>query len=264
MVILLFALCASVAGAESQRYSVDDIKEKLVILHDKQGHFIAVHLKRAEKLKLVFYGNKKALYMTPLVGYFSDSKSFSATIRDRRVRRSNLEIKGGQHHITCDSRKTNLFPLDSKAAAQFIKSAKFYGPLVQRAPHFLARNDFGVYFFVNQMEQWDVVRKSPSVKLERRMLNDFQLFRGTPGQMKELKMKNVVSDSEGKIFASKSGVLRLILRSENGVPAKTAEWIKGKKRTLLTVVPIRNNRQLIYKDLGVYEGKRSGLPCDDL
>jgi len=42
------------------------------------------------------------------------------------------------------------------------------------------------------------------------------------------------------------------------------EWIKGRARKSLTNVPVALNAQLIYRDLGVYDGKRLGTPCDDL
>ena len=67
----------------------------------------------------------------------------------------------------------------------------------------------------------------------------------------------MVSDSEGDIFSTKSGDLRLVLnRSES-------EWVvSGKSSKLLWVEPHRN-LHMISADLGVYISERLGTPCDD-
>ena len=35
-------------------------------------------------------------------------------------------------------------------------------------------------------------------------------------------------------------------------------------RTTLVPLPIEDNAQLVYTDLGAYTGQRLGTPCDDL
>jgi hypothetical protein len=71
-------------------------------------------------------------------------------------------------------------------------------------------------------------------------------------------MTNVVSDSQGDIFTTKKGELRLVLGK------KQSKWIAGKKETELTSLPLEDNRIMIYRDLGVYTGQRLGTPCDDM
>ena len=41
-----------------------------------------------------------------------------------------------------------------------------------------------------------------------------------------------------------------------------AIWIKGEKKTDLVNVPVEDNVQMIYSDLGVYDGSL-GTPCDE-
>jgi hypothetical protein len=86
----------------------------------------------------------------------------------------------------------------------------------------------------------------------------FRLFVGPRGNMKLQKMTNVVSDSEGDIFATKTGSLRLILDKHE------TSWVSGKKKTPLVTLPIEDNHVLIFTDLGAYTGQRLGTPCDDL
>jgi hypothetical protein len=71
-------------------------------------------------------------------------------------------------------------------------------------------------------------------------------------------MTNVVSDSEGDIFATREGELRLILDKHDYA------WIKGKQRTPLTSLPLGDNLRLIFVELGIYTGQPFGTPCDDL
>ncbi len=91
------------------------------------------------------------------------------------------------------------------------------------------------------------------------MSRDFRIWRGLHGKMKRLKMKNVALDSEGSVFSTARGDLRLVL-SEPGV----ATWAAGHRHTRLKVLPIRRNLSVIFSELGVYFGQQLGTPCDDL
>ena len=82
--------------------------------------------------------------------------------------------------------------------------------------------------------------------------------------MKRMPMTNIVRDSEGDVFSTRTGSLRLVLggKQTRGTPdRKSASWFRGRHHTELTVVPIHSNLQVIYADLGVYAGPL-GTPCD--
>lgn len=126
--------------------------------------------------------------------------------------------------------------------AKLAETARFLPPLWTRQAHFLARDDRGVYVYVDRMQ------------------NAFggkghRIFRGPKGGMKELKMTNIVSDSMGEIYATKGGDLRLV--SGTG----KATWVAKKKPTELTIVPVEDNASVIYSELGIYPGNL-GTPCD--
>jgi hypothetical protein len=76
--------------------------------------------------------------------------------------------------------------------------------------------------------------------------------------MKPQKLTNIVSDSEGDIFATKTGSLRVVLDKHESL------WTQGKKQQKLILLPIEDNAIMIYSDLGVYTGQPLGTPCDDL
>ena len=85
----------------------------------------------------------------------------------------------------------------------------------------------------------------------------YRLFVGPKGNLAQAKMTNVVSDSEGDIFATKTGSLRLIL------DRRESSWIENDKPKPLRLVPVEDNLSMIYNDLGIYSGERLGTPCDD-
>jgi hypothetical protein len=49
-----------------------------------------------------------------------------------------------------------------------------------------------------------------------------------------------------------------------GDVAEVGARVRGKARTTLVPLPIEDNAQLIYTDLGAYTSQRFGTPCDDL
>ncbi|MGZ3440551.1 MAG: hypothetical protein ACXVDD_13605, partial [Polyangia bacterium] len=87
---------------------------------------------------------------------------------------------------------------------------------------------------------------------------NFRLWAGMKGAMKLQKMTNVVSDSEGDIFSTKTGSLRLILDKHE------TTWVANEKKTKLVFLDPADNHIMIYTDLGVYTGEPLGTPCDDL
>jgi len=64
------------------------------------------------------------------------------------------------------------------------------------------------------------------------------------------------------------------MRRQPGDAQNPPLWVRGRKETPLTVIPIEtvdaqsgekvSNYGLIYNDLGVYLGSPLGNPCDDL
>ena len=70
-------------------------------------------------------------------------------------------------------------------------------------------------------------------------------------------MTNVVSDSAGEIYATKSGDLKIVTDGNSG----KAYWKKGQAKSDLTVLDLLPNRYLIYRELGIYG--QLGALCDD-
>jgi hypothetical protein len=224
------------------------LKSKVKLLTDGKKHYVAL-IPFEGSWDHVFYGDGHAFHALRVYASQSEGEiSFSLTFWDPRIKRSyqaDLSLKDKKYKVQCDERTTELAPVPDDEAAKLVEAATFTKPLWQYRAYALARDERGTYYFVDR-------RREPEGSM------DFRLYVGPRGQMKRLQMTNVVSDSGGDIFSTKTGELRLIL------DRKESLWMKGKQRTQLTSVPVEDNAVLIYTDLGAYVGERLGTPCDDL
>ncbi len=141
--------------------------------------------------------------------------------------------------------------LSDQRRLEILNSARFDEPIWQREAYALARDDRGTYYYVDKVQQkWGG--------------KNFRVFIGPRGQAKATTLIDIVDDSNGMIFATKSGNLRLMLKSkaDSGLRIVDAGWIVGKKRRDLVVLPLRENKLLIYKELGAYDGEDFGTLCE--
>lgn len=225
-------------------FDISALKAELVVLTDGQGHFLVVQPKASGSL---FYGDGKQFFEQRVFSSGSDGKgNMSMRYWDPRSRPNgaDLDKKDSVWRVTCDRRDTVFSELPTKEATRILESAKFFKALWKHQAYALSRDDNGTYYYVDRL------RDEYGGK-------GFRLWVGQRGAMAPQQMTNIVSDSEGDIFATKKGDLRLILDK------KDARWVKGKKRTELTYVPVWDNAYVIYAELGVYI-ERMGTPCDDL
>ena len=225
-----------------------ELKSKVKLLTDGKKHYLAL-IPFESSWDHVFYGDGRDFHALRIYASQGEGdKSFSLTFWEPRVKRAylaDISFKEGKYKVQCDDRTTELVPVPADENAKLLEGAHFTKVLWQYRAYALARDERGTYYYVDR-------RREPEGSM------DFRLFAGPRGQMKRLQMTNVVSDSSGDIFSTKTGELRLILdRSES-------LWLKGAKKTKLTSVPIEENAVLIYTDLGAYTGQRLGTPCDDL
>jgi hypothetical protein len=115
-------------------------------------------------------------------------------------------------------------------------------------PHLLARDDTGVYYYVDNIAQ-------------QYGGNGYRVWVGKKGAMKMLPLTDVASDTAGEVFSTKSGDLRLV-HEINDSSKREMIWVKGEKRTTLLSLDLDANSPLIFKDLGVYGF--TGTLCDSI
>jgi hypothetical protein len=250
--------------------SLDDrmTLEKTTVCTDGKSHYVVVAPSEKQS-RQIYYGDAKTLHRVPLPPWVLTGDSFFEPRFLAKTKNSNFrgldmrlyasvdtDVDKKTCSVSCGERKTDLQILDAEAKKALLAKAAIEPPLHKRAPHRLARDNNGKYFYVD---------KGNTPETEK----SFRLYVGPKGAMKLQKMTNAVADTEGEIFTTKSGSLRYVTDRQN-----PPTWIQGTKKTTLTVVPIEaadektgepiNNYQLIYNELGVYLGEKLGNPCDDL
>ena len=221
-------------------------KPNLKVISDGKGHVVVVEPFGADFEANFFYGDGKTFYLQRVFGGGSSGhESFDKNIWDPRERGTSLDFRDGKYVMSCGERKTELKEVAPDEAKKILDGAKFYKPRWKRQAYALARDNTGKYYYVDRAREPEGNKQ-------------FRLFAGVKGSLKLQKMTNVVSDSEGDIFATKTGELRLVLNKSETL------WQRAGKQTKLIFLPVEDNHQLIYSELGVYTGERLGTPCDDL
>ena len=241
--------------------------EKTAVCTDGKSHYVVLAPSDKQSVQL-YYGDGKTFHRVPLPPWVLTGEEFfeprfSAPTKNSNFRGLDMRLFSSVNHdvskqscsVTCGPRTTPLTIVDEGTKKTLLGAASYQPPLQTRAPHRLARDEDGRYFYVD---------KGNTPETEK----SFRLFVGPKGAMKLQKMTNAVADTEGEIFTTKSGSLRYVTDRQ-----KPPTWIQGKKKLTLTVVPVEsvdektgepiNNYQLIYNELGVYLGEKLGNPCDD-
>lgn len=225
---------------------------------DGKGHYV-LHVASAGSAAQLFYGDGKRMTRVPLIeqlggATFFEPRFFDANANpnfrgaDIRVHSSvDFDASKGTCLVRCGVQRTDLRVLPSDKATELLTAAALAPVPTLRVPHALARDERGNYYYVDK-------GSTPATA------SSFRLYMGPKGNLKLQKMTNVVSDSQGEIFSTKTGDLRLIV----GPGGTQSTWVKGAARTSLLAVPVQDNLRMIWTELGVYAGEKRSTPCDDL
>ena len=235
------------------------ILAKTIVCSDGKSSFVVV-APDEHRIHRLYYGNGKKFSRVPQpeanIGgdNFFDPRNYNASANpnfrgaDMRLY-SSVEVDEAKKScvVQCGAKRAQLSVLDAKIASATLRAASFEPPLHKRKPHVLTRDDKGTYYYVDR-------GNTPETE------KNFRLFVGRRGNLRLQAMTNIIADSQGEIFSTKSGSLRFIA----GPGGYDSSWVQGKKVIKLTAIPVEGNYGLIYNDLGVYAGERLGTPCDDL
>jgi len=225
---------------------------------DGKGHYV-FHVPGTGSWPQLFYGDGKRMTRVQLAetlggATFFEPRFFDANsnpnFRGADIRlHSSVEFDAGKGScvVRGGTQGTELRVLPSNHAQELLATAALAPSPALRVPHALARDEHGNYYYVDK-------GSTPATA------GSFRLYMGPKGNMKLQKMTNVVSDSQGEIFSTKTGDLRLIV----GPGGTQSTWVKGAARTSLLAVPVQENLRMIWTELGVYAGEKRSNPCDDL
>jgi hypothetical protein len=265
LVMLLLSLTTSASWARAPikppRHELAKVKSPL-LLTDGKGHYllIANPAKVRTSGYVAYYGNGKALYRQDIRGGSRDTikNRYALYLRDPRVHRATRsQLTGsfaGAATFTCDDRKTPLTQVAPNLARRLLRKAQLFGRYWLRKPYLLARDEDGIYYYVDRFVGKDKIRGT---------MRGFRLFVGARGKAKRRRLRNIVLDDAGEIFFGKPG--KLLVKRNKG-KLREVLWVEGKERKKLSVVQTRwpKTRAMIYRELGPYRGVRLWRPCDDL
>jgi len=243
--------------AKPQPADLGEDRAKLKGLTDGQGHYLLYNAEKPYSGPLLA-GDGKTFHLTRTFGGgASGDERWDVVFWDPRIPNTgngrpslSMEDTGKKFSLYCGKKNIPLTALSDEENAALLKTATLLTARWTRFPEKLIRDDFGNYFFVDRLRT-----EEPG---DRR---DFRVFMGPRGKMKQLPLKDIVDDSEGTIFSTRDGVLRLIT-TDQGSRQQVFKWVVGKVETKLIEVPVEANVRMIYQDLGPYSGQPLGTPCD--
>ncbi len=228
---------------------VADLRDKMVVMHDGRGHYLAAT--KYGDIYRTFYGDGKIFHQLRVRGGGSNQgedrgdRSFWAANTARFW--AELSFRGDSWKVTCDDRETQMIVLGEEETRAVLDRAVFKKPFWQRQGHALGRDGSGYYYYVDRLRPADPM--NPGATPE-----GYRLFIGRKGRLKSQRLRDADSDSKGFMLHTRLG--KLVVDYE----AKTATWVRGRRKTPLTYLPVEDNTLLIYRDFALY-GKL-GTPCD--
>ena len=240
---------------------------ELPLFTDGKGHYLAHHGTGAGSR--IYWGDAREMHWMPVSPpsrtdrrvhwQFRDptfpqarAPEFAAHIRPsfRSRRDQYLYQKTGQPlTLRCGRRELHLLPVEDARAGKLRRRMKVARAPSPRVPFYFARDDDGVYYFIDR-------------HADRYRTHDLRLYVGRRGRMKRLKLIDVVRDAAGVLMVARGGVRLKVMRVKRQLAG--SRWlVKGKVKEL-TNVPIErvSTTAIIYDQLGVYLGKKGHTPCD--
>ena len=254
--LLIVIVTAGVAAADPAPKPVDikDYKDKIVILKDADGGIYAVAPVKGNEHVFYAIPNSKVLYEQLLPGpkgYQGDVAwqiSFNLPRGKFPFMGELLRKDDGSYERACVDEKAGLTEVTGDKAKEIIEKWKFVTPAIAWTPVMLARDDRGVYYYVDKL-------------LPAYGGGGDRVWVGKKGGLKQQTLSDVTHDSGGSVYSTKSGDLRLVVNGE-AADQKSAVWIRGEKKTELKFLDWYMNQALITRDLGIY--KVQGLICGNL
>lgn len=259
---------AAVAGPDRKARGEDAIdisayRSELIVLTDDDGNFYVVRPRAVGRDPgPVFVGDGKTFYAQRVVGSGADDSAGTWSYSLWAPRVAGYDDGGlwlaadKRYFLSCGSdKRVELRKLAAKDADKMLADAELLPALFDRVPHFLARDEDGVYYYVDIDRDPKMFEATTSDM--HRYQHGHRVFVGKKGAMKAMPMTNVVSDREGEIYETKRGELRIVTSQD-----RTATWVRGRKKVPLKVLDITDNRYLVYRELGIYGF--IGTVCEEL
>lgn len=233
---------------------IKPLRDKLEVLVDAAGGTYVVYAPRTSDYR-AWYGPGATLYEQVSQGRSLNGDAWSLSLWAPRIpefRPASIDRRAdGTYQKSCrDLDEAELTLLTGAKADAVLAKVTLKTPLLVRRPYVLARDDRGVYYYVDRLAP-------------RLGGKGFRVFVGRKGAMKQMALTDVASDSSGDVFSTRTGSLRLVTNSSDGAArSQVASWVRGERRTELISLDVAVNSPLIFTDLGIY--KQLGTVCDNI
>jgi hypothetical protein len=156
--------------------------------------------------------------------------------------------KGGTWVADCPVAPLRFDEVSVEERDRFLDTATFGKRLWRREDFALARDTVGTYYYID--------------KLTRAEGNlGHRLFRGPRGAVKQVDLKDVITDAQSIIFVTKNSRFEVRMRGANVDSAHRRKGKRYEKLQLLTLGSSKN-RSLVFNELGVYDGETFGILCE--
>ena len=207
-----------------------------------------------EPSRLVYAGSNALLFEQPQNGASSNDSQWDIQVTAPRGRplgeATVLQNDKNKMQLVCNNEEegTQLDRLSPEETSAIVAKATFRTSAIVRMPTALARDEFGTYYYVDQL------RKEFGGQ-------GYRVYVGKRGALKALPLVDVAIDDAGMVFATKTGNLRLTIDAAHKGPPSSAVWAKGKNKVTLSPLNLDRSWYLIHRELGVYGAM--GALCDD-
>lgn len=262
--LLLLLPASAFAQPKPKPINLSAVLDKLWVLQGDGGHQVLVlppWEREAAKRGgfgfsgVMMFGKNRVYYRQHIRSSSANgTKRFSRSFIDNRVPQGGeLIYNQGVIKLRCGKRETTLKLIEGERRKRILQGAKFYSRYWLRQSVTLARDNLAQYYYVDRLS-------------DAAGGQGYRLFVGPKGALKRVPLVDVAIDSEGSVFATRKGSLVLAKDLANSTRFSLrykVKWVyKNNKEKPLRFIPPSNNALLIYRDLGVYAGKRFGTPCD--
>lgn len=237
---------------EPDRQLREEDLAKLSVWRDGDGRYVALDPNDLDEL--FFAGTARKLHRVVSIGGGVDGGAGKGSFRfwDPRAPRPGADFSWRPEGATLDCGSGREFPfraVPAMEAKRLLARAEVLAPRWRRRPVLLARDDQGVYFFVD-------ARRSASGSPEAPP--DYRLHVGKKGALALVDLEDVIADDAGFVFVTGGG--RVVARKAGQKLA--VEWATASARLGLTWLDPSEYGPLVYGALGVYAGQELGTPCD--
>lgn len=254
----VLGLCAIDASAQSKTdpkpiaVDIATLKPDMIVLQDgKRGTYVVYNPRKTGAR--AWYGTGKVLYEQVITGRSANGDGWGLSTwapRLAKMKPGYISYKpDGSFLTSCDGDDAAaLTEITGDKAKAVLDKSQFLSPAMTRVPHLFARDDRGVYYYVDRLSKLHGGK-------------GFRVFVGKKGAMKLLPLTDVASDSAGEVFSTKTGDLRIVKTQHDGALIETV-WIKGERRTVLLQLDLEINSPIIFSELGIY--KFTGTICENV